>query len=75
MHLDVTVCEVWRVCMFCVYCICMNASTDTVCMCLSVCARAHACGLASYVCGCCQKKLTGDEGWRESETHWAGNGV
>lgn len=27
------------------------------------------------VCSCCQKKVTGDEGWRESETHWAVNGV
>lgn len=41
-------------------------------MVLSMCACG---GLTSCVCGCCQKKLTGDEGWRESETHWAVNGV
>lgn len=28
-----------------------------------------------YGGGCCQEKLTGDDKWRESETHWAGNGV
>ena len=75
MHFDVIVCEVRCACMFCVYCICMYSSIFTVYMCLSLCACAHACGLSSYVCGCCQKKLTGDEGWSESETHWAGNGV
>jgi len=42
---------------------------------MCVCTTAHACGLTSHVCGGCQKKLNGDEGWRESETHWAGNGV
>lgn len=35
---------------------------------MCVCTRF---GLTSHVCDCCQKKLTGDEGWRESETHWA----
>lgn len=52
--------------MFCVYCICMNASNMSASEC--VCARF---GLTSHICDCCQKKLTGDEGWRESETHWA----
>ena len=74
MHSDVTVRGVVRVR---VYGICTNASTYTHVVHVSkrVCACARACGLTSYVCGCCQKKLTGDEGWRESETHWAGNGV
>lgn len=62
---------------FCVYYICMNAS---ICMiqyvseCMCTCTSLWA-NLICTVCGCCQKKLTGDEGWRESETHWAGNGV
>lgn len=40
---------------------------------LSVCA--HDCAVTSCVHRRCQKKLTGDEGWRESETHWAVNVV